>query len=83
MITHDTFDKAINSLGTGKVPGPDGIPNEIIKFLPPATRSALFSLLFLLAHKSYIPPEWLNGAIAPHAFSIRKVTQPSSTTTAP
>jgi hypothetical protein len=57
MITHDTFDKTINSLGTSKTPGPNGIPNEIIKFLPLATRFALFSLLSLLTHKVYTPPE--------------------------
>jgi hypothetical protein len=57
MITRDTFDKTLNSLGTGKAPGPDGIPNEILKFLPPETRSALFSLLSLLARNSYTPPE--------------------------
>jgi hypothetical protein len=62
MITSDTFDnKTINSLGTGKAPGPDGIPNEIIKFLPPATRSALFSLLSLVAHKAYTPHEWCHS----------------------
>jgi hypothetical protein len=61
MITRDTFDKTLNSLGTGKAPGPDGFPKEIIKFLPPATRSALFSLLSLLAHKSYTPPEWCHS----------------------
>jgi hypothetical protein len=57
MITRDTFDKTINSLGTGNAPGLNGIPNEIIYFLPNATRSALFSLLSLLAHKAYTPPE--------------------------
>jgi hypothetical protein len=57
-ITRDTFDKTINSLGTGKPPGPDDIPNKIIKSLPLATRSALFSLLYLLAHKADTPPEW-------------------------
>jgi hypothetical protein len=61
MITPDTFDKIINSLGTGKALSPDGIPNEIIKFLPPATGSALFSLLSLLAHKSYTPHEWCHS----------------------
>jgi hypothetical protein len=61
MIPRDTFDKTIISLGTGKALGPDGIPNEIIRFLPPATRSALFSLLSLLAHKSYTPPEWCHN----------------------
>jgi hypothetical protein len=61
MIIRGTFDKTIHSLGTGKAPGPDGIPNEIIKFLPPETRSALFSLLCLLAHKSYTPPEWCHS----------------------
>jgi hypothetical protein len=57
IITRDTFDKTVNSLGTCKAPGPYGIPNEIIKFLPKATRSALFSPLSLLAHKAYTPPE--------------------------
>jgi hypothetical protein len=62
MITRDTFDKTINSIGTGnKAPGPDGIPNESIKVLPPATHSALFSLLSLLAHKAYTPPEWCHS----------------------
>jgi hypothetical protein len=61
MITRDTFDKTVNSLGTGKAPGPDGIPNEINKFLPPATSSALFSLLLLLTHKSYTSPEWCHS----------------------
>jgi hypothetical protein len=73
MITRDTFDKTLNSLGTGKVPAPDGIPNEIIKLLPPATRLTLFSLLSLFAYTS----------TAQHACYIRKVTTPSSTTTAP
>jgi hypothetical protein len=57
MITLDIFDKTVNSLGIGTAPGPDGIPHEIIKFLPTATRFALFSLLSLLAHKAYTPPE--------------------------
>jgi hypothetical protein len=62
MITRDTFDKTINSLGTGKAPGPDDIPNEVIKFLPPAaTHSALFSLPPLFAHKTYTPPEWCHS----------------------
>jgi hypothetical protein len=61
MITRDTFDKTINSLGISEAPGPDCIPNEIIKFLPSATRSALFSLLSLLAHTSYTPPKWCHN----------------------
>jgi hypothetical protein len=61
MITRDTFDTTVNSLGTGKATCPDGIPNEIIKFLPPATRSALFSLLSLLALTPDTPPEWCHS----------------------
>jgi hypothetical protein len=53
IITRDTFDKTVNSLGTGKAPGLDGITNEIIKFLPYATRSALFSLLLELEIDTY------------------------------
>jgi hypothetical protein len=61
MITRDTFDKTIATLGTGKSLGPYGIPNEVIKFLLPTTRSALFFLLSLLAHKTYTPPEWCHN----------------------
>jgi hypothetical protein len=62
MITRDTINETINSLGTGKTPGPYGIPNEVIKFLPLATCSALFSLLLsLLAHKVYTPSEWCHS----------------------
>jgi hypothetical protein len=35
--------------------------HEIVKFLPLETRSALFSLLSLLAHKAYTPPEWCHS----------------------
>jgi hypothetical protein len=63
MITRDTFGKTIDSLGTGKAPGPTGIFNEFIKFLPRATHSALYSLLFLLAHKAYTPPAWYHITI--------------------
>jgi hypothetical protein len=64
MITRNTLDKTVNSSNTRKDPCPDGIPNEIIDFLPDATRSALFFLLFLLARKAYTPP---NGATTPLA----------------
>jgi hypothetical protein len=80
MIIRDTFGKTINSLGTGKALGPDGIPNEIIKFLPPATRFALFSLLSLLAHKAYTPPEWCHSTTC---LLHKKVTLLSSIIIAP
>jgi hypothetical protein len=71
MITRDTFDKNFHSLGTGKAPGPDGIPNEIMIFLPPTAHSALYSLLYLLAHNSYKPPR---GAIALLAYCTKYMT---------
>ena len=80
MITRDTFDKTLKSLGTSKAPGPDGIPNEILKFLPPETRSTLFSLLSLLARKSYTPPEWCHNTTC---MLHKKVVPASLTTTAP
>jgi hypothetical protein len=45
MIARDTFDKTIHSLGTGNGRGPDGIPNDIIKFLPKATHFTLYEVL--------------------------------------
>jgi DNA-binding FrmR family transcriptional regulator len=61
MIAPDTFDKTVHSLGSGKALGPYGIPNKMVKFLPNATRSALFSLFSLLAHKAYAPPDWCHN----------------------
>jgi hypothetical protein len=69
MSTRDTFDKTVHLIGTGKGPGSDGIPNEIIKFLPHATHSAPCALLSLLAHKSDTPR---TGATTPHAYCIKK-----------
>jgi hypothetical protein len=34
MLTKDTFDHTIQQVGTLKIKGPYGIPNEIIKYLP-------------------------------------------------
>jgi hypothetical protein len=61
MITRDTFDKIVHSLGTGRAPGQDGIPNEIIKILSQTTHSALYCLLSLFTHKSYNPPDWCHS----------------------
>jgi hypothetical protein len=58
MKTHQTFDETVHSLGTGKAPGPDGIPSEIKKFILQAIAIfvALYSLLSILVHKAYTPP---------------------------
>jgi hypothetical protein len=47
---------------------PDGIPNEIIKFLSNATRSVLLSFL---AHKAYTPPRHY-GATSSIAYYTKK-----------
>jgi hypothetical protein len=80
MVKRATFGKTINSLGTGKAHGPDGIPHEFIKFLPLATRSALFSFLTLLAHKAYTPREWYHSTTC---LLHKKETQLCSTIIAP
>jgi hypothetical protein len=58
MTTRDTFNQTIQQLGIGKSHGPDGIPNEIIKYLPIEEHTTIFSLMTLLAKSSYTPPKW-------------------------
>ena len=47
---------------TGKTPGINTIPNEIIKFLPDTTHDILYSLFQIMAKHSYIPRKWCISA---------------------
>jgi hypothetical protein len=58
QFTRTTYDKCIKRLTKGKAPGPDNIPNDIIKTLPPQCHDLIF-LFFQHCYKQReIPTQW-------------------------
>jgi hypothetical protein len=53
---------ACQRASTGKAPGPDTIPNEIIKFLPEKAHDVIYSLFTIMAKHSYTPRKWCTSA---------------------
>ena len=52
------FDKCLNSLSTGKQPGPDEIPNEIIKAAPALLQDCLHLLMMVMWATGCTPDGW-------------------------
>jgi hypothetical protein len=58
QFTRTTYDKCVKRLTKGKAPGPDNIPNDIIKTLPPQCHDLMY-LFFLHCYKQRtIPTQW-------------------------
>jgi hypothetical protein len=58
MFDRNTYDLCLKYLGNNKAPGPDNIPNSILKNMP----TQFHNLLYLLFHQCYkqqqIPTSW-------------------------
>ena len=67
---------------TGKAPGPDTIPNEVIKFLPEKAHDVIYSLFTIMAKQSYTPQKWCTSATK-LIFKPKKKTQTTRLTTGP
>ena len=52
------FTKCIRSLSNGKMPGPDEIPNEIIKASPPIMQECMHMLMMLMWATGHTPDTW-------------------------
>ena len=58
QFTRATYDRCVKRLTKGKAPGPDNIPNDIIKTLPPQCHDLIF-LFFRHCYKQReIPTHW-------------------------
>lgn len=49
------FEECVRSLKNNKAPGPDGIPNEVLKGLPPPGRAAVHGIFQLMWAAAYTP----------------------------
>ena len=58
LLNYANYVRTVTRLATGKAPGPDGIPNEVLRYLPDRMHSNIFGLFLLLAKHSYTPPSW-------------------------
>ena len=59
---------AIRGLKVGKAPGPDGIPNRALKYLPLSVVSLLVVLFNAILRSQYYQPTWKHARV----FSILK-----------
>jgi hypothetical protein len=58
QFTREIYDNCVKKLTKDKIPGPDNIPNDIIKILPPNCQTLIF-LFFLHCYKQReIPTSW-------------------------
>ncbi len=46
---------ACHRAAAGKAPGPDAIPNEILKYLPESAHGLIYHLFRLMAKHNYTP----------------------------
>jgi hypothetical protein len=58
ILTRNHYTIAVQGSSQGKAPGPDTIPNEIIKNLPEEVHNIIFDLFTLMARLNYTPQEW-------------------------
>ena len=62
MLNRGHYNTAIRKLATGKAPGPDGIPNEIIRYLPTQMHDLIYNFFKLSSRIEYIPYTWCVSA---------------------
>ena len=58
LFNREIYDLCLRSLPSSKSPGPDEIPNEVIKTLLPEHHDALYQLFTFLYHHKRIPSHW-------------------------
>ena len=62
-LTRSHCNTACQRAPQGKAPGPDSIPNEIIKHLPEQTHDAIYQIFHLIVKHRYTPKKWCVSAI--------------------
>ena len=62
-LSQEMFDNCLKKLARGKIPGPDNIPNEILKAFHPTFHDILFLFFRQCYHQKNIPQYWKNSTI--------------------
>jgi hypothetical protein len=61
-ITRRHYDRATTIAPESKAPSPDAITNEVIKHLPEAMLTVIYTLFQIMAKYNYMPNEWCRSA---------------------
>jgi hypothetical protein len=62
VLTRTQYTMACQRASTGKAPGPDALPNEVLKYLPENAHDVIFTLFTIMARYSYTPKKWCTSA---------------------
>ena len=63
-LTRADYDLSISNCSSNKATGPDAIPSEIIKNMPPEFHEALYNIFLLLTRTKKTPVSWLQSRTA-------------------
>jgi hypothetical protein len=70
--------KAIKGLKAGKAPGPNGIPNMVLRHLPKRAITFLMKVFNAVLRKQYFPPVWKHARVLPILKPGKDPTLPPS-----
>jgi hypothetical protein len=70
--------KAIKGLKAGKTPGPNGIPNSVLRHLPKRAITFLTKVFNAVLRRQYFPPVWKHARVLSILKPGKDPTQPSS-----
>ena len=77
-IQKDELEAEIRTLKTKKVPGPDGVTNDMILHLGPSAKKAILALLNKSWKSGTVPAVWKNATIIPIYKKGKDKKHPSS-----
>ena len=61
--THDEISQAINQINSGKAPGLDGIPVELLKMKSKNTHNVITELIVKCWNGTPVPQDWIDGTL--------------------
>jgi hypothetical protein len=70
--------RAIKRLKFGKAPGPNGIPNRVLRHLPKRAITYLTKAFNATLRRQYFPPVWKHASVLPILKPGKDPTLPSS-----
>jgi hypothetical protein len=78
LTTPSEVIKAIKGLKVGKVPGPNGIPNRVLRHLQKRAITSLTKVFNAVPRRQYFPPVWKPVRVLPILKPGKNPTQPPS-----
>eukprot|EP01064_Diplonema_japonicum_P031649 TRINITY_DN5720_c2_g2_i3.p1 TRINITY_DN5720_c2_g2~~TRINITY_DN5720_c2_g2_i3.p1 ORF type:complete len:659 (+),score=146.06 TRINITY_DN5720_c2_g2_i3:2197-4173(+) len=78
LVTKDELDSVLRRLKKGKAPGPDGIYNEMLKYLGPVAREVQLLLYNSSLQTGVVPAEWRRSSIIPLMKKGKDQSEPAS-----